>query len=572
MSVRIHSSSLRLWGLPAVVAGLAWIALIGSLDPGGAFPNAAEGPGLTLDETFNVVEGVRLVEALRGFGLGLISLRQVFGEHEDLGDDAIAGYHLPDHPPLGRVWIGLFHNITRAVAQPSDHETLFSMACARTAPATAFALLVVLIGYITGRWYGTTAGVVAALSLVLMPRLFGHAHLASLETFVGLTWAATILAIAETWFSDSPPGWRTSCVCGIIFGCALLTKIQAILLPFPIAAVAVLHWKQRALVPLAIWGMVGLFVFVACWPWLWLDPLNHFQEYLGSTTDRVELHAWYFGQRYNDRDVPWHYPLVMFLATVPIGLQLLGIVGTVAGDRSSWKQPKQWLVFGALAFPLVLFSLPGVPVYDGVRLFLMVFPLWAIFIGRGSAVAIEWLTRILRQVNRKYPSIRLKPGQVVAVFLALQSYGLVALHPCHLSYYNLLVGGLAGADRLGLEPTYWSDSVTRSFLNEVAEAVPDESAIEVIPVMHQFQLGEMTNQSPVIRAHRIRLVPFSGFESKTTRYVLLFRRKADLPEKLREPTAATVPLAELRRDGVLLAALYQLSRSDQPARALVAPD
>ena len=44
-----------------------------------------------------------------------------------------------------------------------------------------------------------------------------------------------------------------------------------------------------------------------------------------------------------------------------------------------------------MLFPLVLFSLPHISVYDGARLFLVVFPLWAIFIGRGGAIAFEKL-------------------------------------------------------------------------------------------------------------------------------------------------------------------------------------
>ena len=36
---------------------------------------------------------------------------------------------------------------------------------------------------------------------------------------------------------------------------------------------------------------------------------------------------WYFGRVVADRDVAWHYPWVMFLATVPVGLHALGVCG-----------------------------------------------------------------------------------------------------------------------------------------------------------------------------------------------------------------------------------------------------
>ena len=47
------------------------------------------------------------------------------------------------------------------------------------------------------------------------------------------------------------------------------------------------------------------------------------------------------------------------------------------------------------------------------------------------------------------------------------------MHPFGLSYYNELVGGLPGAERLGLELTYWNDPVDQLLLDELGrEATP----------------------------------------------------------------------------------------------------
>ena len=48
------------------------------------------------------------------------------------------------------------------------------------------------------------------------------------------------------------------------------------------------------------------------------------------------------------------------------------------------------LLLGTMIFVLALFSLPGTPVYDGVRLFLMVFPIWAIWVGIGARRLCCW--------------------------------------------------------------------------------------------------------------------------------------------------------------------------------------
>ena len=52
-------------------------------------------------------------------------------------------------------------------------------------------------------------------------------------------------------------------------------------------------------------------------------------------------------------------------------------------------------------------------------------------------------------------------GPSLVALLVAQGFGVVATYPFGLSYYNVLVGGLPGAERLGLEVTYWSDAVDR---------------------------------------------------------------------------------------------------------------
>ena len=95
---------------------------------------------------------------------------------------------------------------------------------------------------------------------------------------------------------------------------------------------------------------------------------------------------WYLGQRYADQDVPWHYPSVMFLVTVPAGLLVLGALGLFAHDRedkTAFIAPREALLLVSMLFPLFVFSWPGIAVYDGARLFLSVFGLWACLWERG---------------------------------------------------------------------------------------------------------------------------------------------------------------------------------------------
>ncbi|MGD9855896.1 MAG: ArnT family glycosyltransferase [Planctomycetaceae bacterium] len=565
------------WLLPLGVAAIAWTAVIGTLDSSGAVPWLGEGPGLTLDETFNVQMGVYHVRMVREYGLALLSvdsIREIFG----------AEVYNPDHPPLGRILIGLAHELTWPVFKPDVPAGAVAVTCGRAASAYGFAATVLLVGWMTSRWYGLGAGLIAAISLVLMPRLFAHAHIAALETLIGFAYVAAVLQIAERWTKPPRPSWKTAALSGVLFGLALLTKIQAILLPVPIVLWALWHWRLRAIGPLAVFGVVGASVFFVGWPWLWLDPVAHVSEYLGRTTDRLTLYCWYMDHKWADTDVPWHYPLVMFAVTVPIGLHALGVLGLCGLGQcpeESRRTPEEELQISDFRFaipnlqfailrqtltrcahrdsarqnllalnvfwPLAFFALPGITVYDGARLFLMVFPLWGVFIGRGG------------QLLWKRLAVRWNPRRAtvaIGLLLALQSYGTIAMHPVQLSYYNLLVGGLRGASRLGFEVTYWGDSVTRSLLREVEPEWAD-GPVYVAPVLHPFQLQELHTQTPELH---VTLTPFDEARAWNVRRLLINRRRADSWRSLTPEPPNSRLRAEVKREGVQLSGFYEIER------------
>ncbi len=501
----------------ALVALAAWISIVVCLDPAGSYPSMPQGPGLTIDEIFNVEQGVYLVEQTRALGwFNLVPGTSVEAYRPQNG-------YNPDHPPLGRYWLGVHHQLTWWIAPPYQPDGPFVTACARTGSATAFALTVWLVGAFVSftladqslkHW----AGLLASLALVLMPRVYGHAHLAALETITNLTCTAAVLAIAA-WWSDPVPTRRAAIVAGVLMGLALLTKIQAILIPVPVIVWSLWRWRQKAIVPLLLWGATAFALFFAAWPYLWLDPAGHVLEYVGRTTHRATLHCFYFGTRYPDKSVPWHYPFVIFAATVPAGLHILGLLEIRLQAAEAGFSAEVWrsrLLLACGLFPLIVFALPGVAVYDGERLFLTVFPLWAIFIGRGAACALEITAR-------RFSLLTAKLGICALILFQFSSNLLV--HPFYLSYYNLAVGGVTGAEKLGLEMNYWGDAMTRSLLEEaVAEQRDGFTNVEILPSLHQFQNGDLILQSPILR-QRLTNPPVA---SPVGTLRLAFRRRADL--------------------------------------------
>lgn len=545
---------MRVYRAPLLIAGLAWLFIVSHLDPAGSYPGMPAGPGLTVDETFNVQQGVILVEACRAYGVGLLApeaLQEVFSPP----------LHLPDHPPLGRFWLGVHHHLAWWWAPPLQPEGPFVTACARAGSATAFALTLLLVGCCATAWYGEWAGVMTSLACVLMPRWLGHAHLAALESMTNLTCTAALLAVVAWWHLKPPPSFKVAVLTGGVLGLALLTKIQAVLVPIPVIVWACWRWRERALLPLIVWGGTGCLVFFLGWPWLWLNPVEHLTQYLRGATDRAALSVWLAGEKYTDKTAPFYYPALYFWWTIPLTLQFLGGVGCLGkGENatsseqvgswlSEWWSPREGLLVTSALWPLCFFGLPGVPVYDCERLWLTALPLWAVLVGRGSAIVWRWGERWWENGTPYFVPMFL--GVAVLQIVTTQRFA-----PMYLSYYSGTTWGMTGVAHWNLERNYWGDAITRTLLEDVVRTVPSGSEVAMTPVLHQFQTEELWRQSPILRQHGCRIVPYDP-EHQSHDYVLLFARDADLPNEFHGDHPQWEAVCEVEVGGVPLAGLYR---------------
>ena len=386
-------------------------------------------PGLTWDEPASIVPG-------RFYAQWLAELPRL-----PFSRQLIDAYWGPnhEHPPLAKLLMGICQALL-----PQGSPIVAS----RLAVAVLFALLVELVLKFGASAFGGLAGTTAALSLLCMPRVFGHAHFAALDVPMSLTWLLAIVAFARA----VEKGTHAACaLSGLCFGLALLTKINAVFLPLVYLGWGLAFHRGRAVRPLAWTLLLGPAVFVIGWPWLWHDTVARLAAYLLPAW-RVAIPVLYLGRVYVA--APWHYPLVMALVTLPVGILFLAILGALKAIREFRHQPLMALALINVVVILGVFMMPGVPRYDGVRLFLPAFPFLALLAGVGGRRCWDWLAASAR----KRPW---RPLFLSALFFVSQAVGAVWMHPCELSYYNALVGGLWGADRLGFEATYWHDAVDR---------------------------------------------------------------------------------------------------------------
>ena len=394
-----------------------------------------------------------------------------------------------------------------------------------------------------------------------MPRVFAHAHLAALDTFLSLFWTLALLSGERS--LRSPRLLRAMAAAGAVWSLALLTKIHAsFLLPILFAWAFLLLPPRRAVAAVTLWAFVGIALFWLGWPWLWYEPWSRLQTYWGTGVVRTTIRVQYFGQVIADRDVPWHYPWFYFAVTVPLGLQLLGAIGVAEGWKNRRADPFPLLLGATILAFLLLFS-TRVPIYDGERLFLHVFPAWSILIGLGFGTL--WNHPRVAVVRSRYRII-------LAGFLLVQMYGTASLHPFGLSYYNGLTGGLAGAERLGLELTYWNDAVDQVLLDRLAREGQPNATAALVPTLYPLQ-GVLTTNRALARAG---IILQDENEGQRAEWVVLSRRTAywggpQIEARIRQGKGQRI--ATRSRQGVWLSALWHFPpvAPDGTARGL-SPD
>ena len=212
---------------PMLVALAALAAVAATIAPD------RSGPGVTCDEPYHVHQGKRLVMACGQQGLGFFRPANI-----DRNFDWRPGGP-PVQGPLGHWILGATHWLFDGTRNDPDS---IAIAAARFVPAVAFALLVFLVGAWTASSQGRWSGTIAAAAVALMPRLFGHAHLAALDMLTAFFFVAAVLAVAAA--SRSRRTWHFA-LAGVVWGLAMLTRLHGLLLAPPVVLWMLWRWGCR---------------------------------------------------------------------------------------------------------------------------------------------------------------------------------------------------------------------------------------------------------------------------------------------------------------------------------------
>ncbi|TVQ95533.1 MAG: phospholipid carrier-dependent glycosyltransferase [Deltaproteobacteria bacterium] len=456
---------------------------------------ATDGMGFTRDESYYFHAGreyggwfIELAANIRA-GTPLESFRQASIDHH--------WRYNPEHPVIVKTLFALSRILFADLLGWLDEPTAMRL------PGMIFAGALVSLTFLLAREMtgDRITATTAAVSLLLLPRVFFHAHMACFDIPITTMWVAVVYAWWRS-FESERWAWAT----GALWGIALGVKLNAFFLPIVLGLHLVttrwLAWRRgarnapfRPPTTVVAMAILGPLLFVALWPRHWFDTIARIRWYVEFHLFHEHYYVDYFGRHFIEPPFPVEYPFVMTVATTPLIWLLAFAIGTIAwlrlriasppatpdepGDhpipaqRPGDVEPERRIAIDRapgillalnILIPFLVIARPETPIFGGIKHWMPALPFMAIAVAHGLRTVAAPLRR---------PDGSTHPLALSTACLAL--LGPVALaawmsHPFGLAWYGEAVGGVTGAADRGAMRNYWGYTSRQAlpWLNEHA--------------------------------------------------------------------------------------------------------
>jgi hypothetical protein len=473
-----------------------------------------------------------------------------------------------EHPSFMKMLFGWSrHLFYRDGKHPLLHEST-----ALRLPAMVMGALAVALTFLLGAdLFGDAVGILAALLLALLPRLFFHSHLACFDVPI-----AALILLVTTLYARSlrgPGGWKYGVLAGVALGVALATKLPALFAPLFLVphALFVVLWRRVRLRTL-LWPAVSMAVLappvcIGLWPWLWYDTVARFRGYLSFFANHSFYNFEYLGKNYNHPPFPWHEPLVLTSLVVPTVVILLALAGGVflliegvrAGLRplpktlpESVQARAPGLLMAVTFFPwLAIFMTGKTPIFGAEKHWMACLPALCI---TAAYAAVKLTVACASELEL---TLRRARWALVAVGVAVVLPCLcetVRAQPEGLSYYTELAGGFRGGADLGMNRQFWGNTLAQALHWLNANAAPGSRIYlhDGSPAYDQYEREGM------LRSDLGDAGPEEGgVQSSSLALVIYEKHFAKYEYMIWNAYKTTRPVWVLTRDDVPLVALYR---------------
>jgi hypothetical protein len=246
---------------------------------------------------------------------------------------------------------------------------------------------------------------------------------------------------------------------GVVFGLALATKHNALLLPIALGlhyviagvrdrGVAFITYRWRVIVAMLV---LAPLTFIVLWPWLWFDTVDHVRDWLTFHLTHVHYNFEYLGDNWNAPRFPWHVALVTTLFTVPVATLVASAIGAVtwikARARFDGRMPGLLLLLSAAA-SIGPFFLGSTPIFGAEKHWMPALPSLCICAGVGCV----WAARSLASLAGNRRAIT---GAACGVVVLAALVETITAQPYALTWYNAAAGEAAGGADRGMNRQFW---------------------------------------------------------------------------------------------------------------------
>ena len=376
-------------------------------------------------------------------------------------------YELPDPPPLARYIYGIF-SLGDVQGYDNKGQVIlnYDMTYSRIASAFFGSLTVIFVVLLGFEFFSLYVALAAGVIFSMLPFFIGLSQVATVESFIMLTFTASVYIFTKTLQKIS---LKKIILTGIISGFALLTKYTNIFI-FPLFLWIYGLWyfgstkntyskKYNILLIFGLIISVSIITFIVLWPLIWFHykEIIEYEIWLRYTSTKYPIPEVFFGRL---MFVPKIYFLVQFLITTPVlvlfmfalGLYRILKIDKVAAMNELSRN--KWVYLSLIAW----FVIPFLQSFynfrqHGVRYIIQIYaPLSLI-----SAVGLEF---IVTKISKKALFKLLSLGMVF-IYLAVILFNMT---PYYFDYFNELVGGAKNvSEEKSFQLGWWGEGQSEAF-------------------------------------------------------------------------------------------------------------
>jgi len=324
---------------------------------------------------------------------------------------------------------------------------------------------------------GPVAGLIATALIAACPLYYGNMFMNAKDAPFAVAMVFLTLALVRA-FEEYPQASPITCAmvggaAGLAVGTRVLGGLAAINALAALGLIFAIEARRDGLRPAAERAarfvirfapalVFGYAVMALVWPWSVVAPLNPFRA--------VEYFSHFFEKPWKEMfdgvavavpDMPRSYVPKLFLLKEPEIFLLLGIGGAAGAliaalrrDIAPTRRAVLLLLACAALLPIALAVLTRPAMYNGIRHFVFVAPPFAALGGLAGA----WIGE---RLGRRWRPAAALAALVLLAGLYLPVSEMVKLHPYQYTHFNLIAGGVRGADeRYMLD--YWGLAVKQA--------------------------------------------------------------------------------------------------------------